>query len=99
LNVSTPTAAKIQKVRCDVFCTVPKNLKEQEEKFKESGYTINPVFEYVDEAVTTKHLNQFKADDDPALFDVAIKILDAFIAEYKSEEKFRVLEGELIDQA
>lgn len=33
------------------------------------------------------------------LFDVAIKILDAFIAEYGSEEKFRELEGELITQA
>jgi len=37
-------------------------------------------------------------DDDPELFDVAIKILDAFIAEYQSEEKFRELEGEPISE-
>ena len=29
---------------------------------------------------------------------MAIKILDAFIAEYESEEKFRELEGELLSQ-
>lgn len=80
--MSTPTAAKPAKVRCDVFCTVPKNLKEQGERFKESGCTLNPVFEYENEACTTKYLLGFKADDDPELFDVAIKILDAFIAEY-----------------
>jgi hypothetical protein len=33
-------------------------------------------------------------DDYPELFDVAIKILDAFIEEYTTEEHFRELEGD-----
>jgi hypothetical protein len=66
----------------NVFCTVPKNLKEQEERFMESGFTVNPVFEYENEANTTKYLQSFSMDDDPVLFAIAIKILDAFIAEY-----------------
>ncbi len=77
-----------------MFCTVPRNLKEQELKFKESGYSINPVFEYDNEANTTKYLQGFKMDDYPELFDVAIKILDAFIEEYTTEEHFRELEGD-----
>jgi len=40
----------------------------------------------------------FKMEDDPELFNVAIKILDAFIADYKSEEHFRELEGPLISE-
>ena len=77
---------------------MPRNLKEQETKFKESGYTINPIFEYDNEANTTKYLLGFKMEDDPELFDVAIKILDAFINEYTTEEQFRDLEGDLISQ-
>ena len=49
------TVARFQ----NVFCTVPRNLKEQELKFKESGYTVNPVFEYDNEANTTKYLLGF----------------------------------------
>lgn len=37
-------------------------------------------------------------EDDPELFNVAIKILDAFISEYTTEEHFRELEGDLISQ-
>jgi len=37
-------------------------------------------------------------DDDPDIFDVAIKILNAFIEEYTTEEHFRELEGDLITQ-
>ena len=69
------TVARFQ----NVFCTVPKNLKEQEIKFKESNYTVDPTFEYDNEANTTKYLQGFKADEDEDLFNVAIKILDAYI--------------------
>ena len=37
-------------------------------------------------------------DDYPQLFDVAIKILDAFIEEYTTEEYFRELEGDQLTQ-
>lgn len=68
-------------------------------KFKESGYSINPIFEYENEANTTKYLQGFKIEDDPDLFDNAIKILDSFMAEYTSEECFRELEGNILSQA
>jgi hypothetical protein len=89
---TTKTVSRFQ----NVFCTVPKNLKEQELKFKESGYTVDPVFEYDNDVNTTKYLLGFKVDDDQQIFDVAIKILDAFISEYSSEECFRQLEGDII---
>jgi hypothetical protein len=48
-----------------VLCTLPKNLKEQEQKFKESNYSVNPIFEYENEATTTRFLMSFKMEDDP----------------------------------
>jgi len=40
----------------NVFCTVPKNLKEQEKRFFDSNFKVNPIFEYENETHTQKYI-------------------------------------------
>jgi hypothetical protein len=39
---------------------MPKNAKEEEEKFFASDFTINPQFEYDNPTIAAKFINQFK---------------------------------------
>jgi hypothetical protein len=57
---------------------MPRNAKEEEERFFASGCTINPQFEYENPAVAARFINQFKKPRSDCL-PIATKIMDAFL--------------------
>jgi hypothetical protein len=74
---------------------MPKNAAEEEQKFFESGYTINPQFEYDNLAAASKFINQFKKPRSE-LLPISIKIIDAFLKQYGSESNYLLTEGRVI---
>lgn len=74
---------------------MPKNAKEEEEKFFASGFTLNPIFEYDNPIVAAKFINQFKKPRSDYL-PIASKIMDAFLSHYGSETNYLLTEGRVI---
>jgi hypothetical protein len=74
---------------------MPNNAREQEDAFFESGFTVNPVFEYDNPIVASRFINQFKKPRSE-LMSIATKIMDAFLAEYGSESNYFLTEGRVI---
>jgi hypothetical protein len=64
------------------MCTLPKNLKEQEELFFKSGFKVNPVFEYDNFDFTQSYLNEFQFVEDQSLLKIAINIMESFLTDY-----------------
>jgi hypothetical protein len=75
----------------------PKNIFEQQERFFESEFKVNPQFEYENSAIALKFLEQFEEPNGDYLM-AATKILDSFLAEYGSESAYLDAEGRKLDQ-
>lgn len=59
--------------------------------FFDSNCKINPIFEYEFPLLTQKYVNEFNIEDDPFLLNIAIKIMEAFLKEYKSKNELNVI--------
>lgn len=57
---------------------MPKNAMQEELKFFESNFTINPQFEYENPIVAAKFITQFKKPRND-LLAVSIDIMEAFL--------------------
>jgi hypothetical protein len=86
---------KKKQVTIKILASMPNNAKEQEDAFFQSGFTINPVFEYDNPQVASRFISQFKKPRSD-LIPVASKILDAFLEEYGSESNYLLTEGRVI---
>lgn len=74
---------------------MPKNAREEEEKFFASEFTINPQFEYDNPTIAAKFINQFKKPKSD-LITFAQKIMDAFLLHFGSESNYLLTEGRII---
>jgi len=95
------TPEEKSKGRVPNWIITPSNLSEQESAFFASGCKINPQFTYENPKMASRMLRLFQKPKGN-LLELAIKVIEKFVLEYKSETQFFAeFGGEIInvDQA
>lgn len=80
---------------CALLHTLPRNIEEQQELFFANDCAINPQFEY-DNYEATLRFMKYYGEPSTAYIPIAEKILESFLATFKSESEYLATEGDIV---